>query len=707
MKNRKIIFFGGVGSLSEFGGELTKNKEIIRRLRELGCKIKVLDSNKARSNKVKLIKLMFYFFSCVLLHPRAIFIFSTSFNNVYPLFKILYCLPVRLHIVYWVIGGNLAERISQGVYKQKYLNLVNVFIMEGVKMKKRMVDLGFNNVWYEPNFKSIGLLPEIQKNDDGRMHFLFLSRIMPDKGCRYIIECVKALNSLGLRDKFVVDFYGSIAPEYQEEFEVAVVEENNINYCGCLQLQDDANYNVMAHYHYMLFPTYWLGEGFPGVVIDAYKAGLPIIGSDWNLNPEFICDGETGIVIPTHSIDALRQSMENAILGKYDNERMSKRCQQEVIKYDTHEIINQNLLEIIVNSKRQKISRSFYKRIKHDKLLYFLWYRKMDKDYLENKKMMAISTLKSMEQIKAEMKLCRDYWHCPASHYVRYGLYGKQLGKEEILNYIPAYYFYNNYMETKLKGVNENFYSNKLYLYHLFKKFNIPTPEVIAIVKNGILQKVTGEYITMDDLYANLKNDRKYFFKPIHGAGGTGIEVFNKKELDICRTFIANLNRKSVYIVQEGIEQRADFMEINSSCVNTLRVITQYNGDVPKVCVCVVRIGRNGKDVDNSHQGGISCQVDVVNGSLHGTAMAEHGGGLFAQHPDTGFIFKGKKVEGWEQIKASIISFAYNFPELKEIGWDVAVTPEGISVIEMNLGYGIDHLQVSCGGMRKVLGVYF
>lgn len=350
MGNKKIIFFGGVGKADAFGGELTKNKEIIGRLRELGCNVTVLDSYRARSKKIKLVKLMFRFFACVLLYPKATFIFSTSFGNMYSLFKILYFLPIRLHIVYWVIGGSLAECISQGIYKHKYLKLVYLFIVEGMKMRERMIALGFCNVRYEPNFKTIGLLPEIRKVNDGRIHFLFLSRIMPDKGCRYIVDCVKVLNDLGLKDKFVVDFYGNIDGEYRQEFENMVSCTTNLNYCGSLQLQDEHNYDVLASFHYMLFPTYWHGEGFPGVVIDAYKAGVPIIGSDWNLNSEFIKDGITGILVPTHSVEKLTEVMMNAIVSKYDYVAMSENCQREVWKYDVRNVINTNLLDVIINS---------------------------------------------------------------------------------------------------------------------------------------------------------------------------------------------------------------------------------------------------------------------------------------------------------------------------------------------------------------------
>ena len=30
----------------------------------------------------------------------------------------------------------------------------------------------------------------------------------------------------------------------------------------------------------MLFPTYWHGEGFPGIVIDAFVAGLLVVATD-------------------------------------------------------------------------------------------------------------------------------------------------------------------------------------------------------------------------------------------------------------------------------------------------------------------------------------------------------------------------------------------------------------------------------------------
>ncbi len=347
MKN-KIIFFGGTGTNKDFGGELTKNKEIIARLCELGCNVTVIDSYKSRASKTKLLKVCLKFFASVLTYPKATYIFSTSFGNTYPLLKILYRLPHKLHIAYWVIGGNLAERIVEGAYDRKYLKIVSLFIVEGTQMKQRMAEAGFDNVLYRPNFKTVGKLPTIKKANDGKIHFYFLSRIMPDKGCRYILQSVEALNRKDLSDRYVVDFYGGVDDDYKAEFNKEVNRYSNVNYCGSLQLQDERNYEVLAKYHYMLFPTYWIGEGFPGVVIDAYKAGTPIIGSDWNLNSEFIKDGKTGIVVPTHSVQRLTDAMEDVILGKCNTDEMSANCQKELEKFNTKYVVNESLVESII-----------------------------------------------------------------------------------------------------------------------------------------------------------------------------------------------------------------------------------------------------------------------------------------------------------------------------------------------------------------------
>jgi len=346
------------------------------------------------------------------------------------------------------------------------------------------------------------------------------------------------------------------------------------------------------------------------------------------------------------------------------------------------------------------VSSKLYRFIKKMQFIYFLKQRICNNDLKANLEKIQTCS-KPKKQIRREMSLVRNYWHCKPYHYIRYGLFDKDLTDDELLDYIPSYYHYNYYTDSLYKGIDTGLYNSKLSLYKLFKERGVPTPEVIAIVKGGelfSLQENRFDAKTFFDKY-----DTTLFFKPEFGQGGTGINVFSEGTYS---SFLASLNRNNTYIVQCGIKQRDDINQINSSSVNTLRVVTQYADHKARVCVCVMRMGRKGKNVDNSHQGGLSVRIDVKDGAFYPSATVEHGGGYFSSHPDSGFVFKGSKINGWNTIKSEIERCASLFPELKEIAWDVAVTPLGIEMIELNLGYGIAHLQCTCGGMRRILNIY-
>jgi glycosyltransferase involved in cell wall biosynthesis len=53
------------------------------------------------------------------------------------------------------------------------------------------------------------------------------------------------------------------------------------------------------------FLSYWKGEGFTGVIIDAFIAGVPVIATGWNMNTEIIEDGINGFVIPPNDTVSL------------------------------------------------------------------------------------------------------------------------------------------------------------------------------------------------------------------------------------------------------------------------------------------------------------------------------------------------------------------------------------------------------------------
>ena len=84
---------------------------------------------------------------------------------------------------------------------------------------------------------------------------------------------------------------------------------DNANYNGLLDLRTNEGYDTLATYHAMIFPTYWKGEGFAGVFIDAFIAGLPVLASDWAYNAEILSGEQLGLVYATHDVTALANTI--------------------------------------------------------------------------------------------------------------------------------------------------------------------------------------------------------------------------------------------------------------------------------------------------------------------------------------------------------------------------------------------------------------
>lgn len=340
----KLVFIGpcGGGKIPTNGASV-KNFYLIQTLRERFNSVIVIDTEYWRRNPFILLKLLF----AVLKNPHAKFIVSANNMSSYRLIRIFDAIPAKREVYYWVIGGSIARWIKDGKVKSAPYRVLKMFIVEGNSMKDTLSECGFDNVITVPNFKNISYIPDKQwlANED-KVRFVFLSRIIPQKGCDYIIEAVKILNSK-YSERFSVDFYGEISDDYSDIFLDKIDSLPNVSYKGFLDLRNPQNYDILSRYDSMLFPTFWDGEGFPGIIIDAYIAGLPVIATDWSLNRDLIENGETGWIIEPKNAGVLAAKMEFVMNNKVEISQMSDLCQSKAMNYDVHYVLNDGLFKII------------------------------------------------------------------------------------------------------------------------------------------------------------------------------------------------------------------------------------------------------------------------------------------------------------------------------------------------------------------------
>lgn len=139
------------------------------------------------------------------------------------------------------------------------------------------------------------------------------------------------------------------------------------------------------------------------------------------------------------------------------------------------------------------------------------------------------------------------------------------------------------------------------------------------------------------------------------------------------------------WLLEEYLPQHPEIAAINPSSVNTLRIWVLERGGEFKSHHAVLRIGRAGSQVDNTTSGGFGCVVDMETGRLRAGLDLKRPHEPILRHPDTGVELPGRPVPYWDESLALGAKALSLFPEMRFAGLDVAITPTGPAMIELNV----------------------
>lgn len=343
MRN-KLIFIGPINKgNTPCTGDTMKNQLFLKRFMEVFEKVYVVDTYKWQKRPWCILQMM----ATVLLFRKTNIVISINPDSADVIIRMFNYLNISRRVFYWVVGGALHKSLEKGYLNwRNYTKLARIFV-QGMCMEKSMKEIGLTNVVFVPNSKYIDYIPMKKVKVDDKIHFVFLSRIEKYKGCDDIFAAIEILCKKGYKGKFDVTFYGKTTDEldYFESFKDSINKYSETEFKGVLNLYETKNYDVLSTYDVMLFPTYWQGEGFPGVIIDAYISGLPVIASDWNLNTDVVKENETGWIIPVHDVDALAETMIYAVDHPDIIRNLSVQSQKLAKKYDSRNVLSEDSLK--------------------------------------------------------------------------------------------------------------------------------------------------------------------------------------------------------------------------------------------------------------------------------------------------------------------------------------------------------------------------
>jgi len=155
--------------------------------------------------------------------------------------------------------------------------------------------------WY-PNSRRRSGMPGSTAQIRTARRFVFVGHVRPAKGIKEIVQAAQSLATSGL----VVDVYGPL----QDGVDSSWFAHSPVTYRGPLAAHDVIP--KLSEYDVLLMPSYALIEGYPGVILEAYCAGLPVIATRWGGIPEIV-DSETGILVEPRDVTGLANAMQNLI----------------------------------------------------------------------------------------------------------------------------------------------------------------------------------------------------------------------------------------------------------------------------------------------------------------------------------------------------------------------------------------------------------
>ena len=259
--------------------------------------------------------------------------------------------------------------------------------------------------------------------------------------------------------------------------------------------------------------------------------------------------------------------------------------------------------------------------------------------------------------------------------------------------------------------------------YHFFKFHTLSRSERKTYITRGIVNSIISKYNNNDYMkyfdnkalfldtfkdyisreYINVKElDRQSFedwvkkhgrviYKPLEQSGGYGIEFLCSEEIT---NYDESYNRLIVdksALLEEVIIQHPQISALYDGSINTMRIVTLLDdeGKTHIIYACL-RIGAEGESVDNLSRGGMTSRINIDKGELmYDAENVEHE--KYTHHPVSKIKFIGYKIPMWKECMNLVKESSKLVPQLRYVGWDLAITKDKPILVEGNTipGHGM------------------
>lgn len=363
MKNKKILILVNhdlviynfrkelVEALISEGYEVyvsSPNGKRIPELVDMGCKFIETNVNRHGKRPVEEIKLInFYKKMMREIQPLCVLTYTIKPNIYGAIAARKYGIPCIANITGLgtaVEYKSVTQSLTINLYKYAFRDIHTVFFQNQDNMEF-FIDNNISNPQKYELLPGSGVnLDEFKYSEypmDDKIRFVFISRIMKEKGIDQYLETAKVVKSRYDNIEFHIcgfcedENYIKILKEYEER--------EIIEYHGMVENIKD----VIIESHCIIHPTYY-PEGMSNVLLESNACGRPVIATNRSGCKEIVVEGMNGYLVSERDSEDLIEKVEYFINQPIEEKKdMGYFGRKHVERYFDREIVVSKYLQII------------------------------------------------------------------------------------------------------------------------------------------------------------------------------------------------------------------------------------------------------------------------------------------------------------------------------------------------------------------------
>ena len=262
-----------------------------------------------------------------------------------------------------------------------------------------------------------------------------------------------------------------------------------------------------------------------------------------------------------------------------------------------------------------------------------------------------------------DVAICRVLYGASLSDYIDYDFISK--------NHFERNQFVTDHKRLKLwRKFNghqfDEVFRNKYITYQTYKQFF--TREIVSF-----------ELVGRADFHQFCANKKSVFLKPIDSSNGIGAKKVELVDAQSGEDLFEKY-ATTPYLAEEVIDQHRELAEFHPGSVNTIRINTVQTRHGTQILGAALRLGVGDDVVDNYTTGGLITAIDIESGVVF-TPGRDVFLNWYAFHPDSKKQIIGFEIPGWDEVKRFAFALATIVPQVRFVGWDIALAKEGEPVL--------------------------